>query len=549
MNPRGKAAPKKAAPKTRKKNTKTQPYFDRKAADRVVKFIETFCTHVNGDFQGQPIKVLPYWKQFIHETFGWKKPNGKRKIRESYCEIARKNAKSTIIAGIGLYMLCADGEAGGEVYVAAGDREQARILFDIAKQMIDQSPRLSKVLKCYKNVILHEASNSIFKVLSAESYTKHGFNASCVIMDELHVQPNRKLFDVLATSTGARSQPLVISITTAGIKNTFAEAKHDYAVKHINGTIKDPSFYGKIYAAHPDDDPFAVKTWRKANPGYGITVTREYFEQQATKAKNEPSFFNTFLQLHLGIWVGNFEAWIPEKEYMKCDLGAVSLDDLADRQAYGGLDLASVRDLSSLSLYYPPIREGKKLVQPGVIYKWYWCPEDTIYQRSQKENIHFEEWVKEDYIIATPGNVQDYAYLKSDILHICEQHDVHSIAFDRWNSSQLVIELLEEGVDMEQMGQGFGSMSTPTKTLEKLIMKREVNHQGNPVSRWQYQNVVLEKNPTGDIKPNKKRSKDKIDGVVSDVMAVGRHLTATANDTKTTSRYEDEDSEVISVGT
>ena len=492
-------------------------------ADRVIRFIEKHCTHVKGELGGQPIQLEEWQKNdIIIPTFGTLRADGLRQYRTVYVEIPRKNAKSTLCAAIAIYLLLADGEHGAEIYSAGGDRGQAGIVFDIAKQMILQNKELSSRSKPYRNSIIRKKSNNFYKPISADADTKHGFNAHGIIFDELHTQPDRELWDVLTTSVGSRRQPLIFAITTAGFdKNSICWEIHTYAEKVRDGIIEDKTFLPVIYKADEEDDIFSVDTWKKANPGFGSIVKEDYILAEVNKIKNNPSMENTFRRLHLNQWTSSETRWISDEDWAK---GDGELPDLTGALCYGGLDLASTRDTNALVLYFP---------EHECVKAWFWIPELTAKERTKKDGVNYGQWINEGWINETSGNVVDYAFLERDIYKLCDTYDIHSIAYDRWGATQLILNLRENGVDMQEFGQGFASMSAPTKQLEKMILSGEINHGGNPVLRWMCSNIMIEEDAAGNIKISKKKSTEKVDGMVSMVMALGEKMTNT--DTSNTS--------------
>lgn len=524
------------------KNKNSKYYLDRAAGLRVVKFIETFCRHTKGELAGQPIKLAKWQKeQIIMPAFSYKrKSDDMRQYRTVYVEIPRKNGKSTLAAPIALYLTLADGEGGAEVYTAAGDKEQARIVYGVAKGMIEQDPILSSKVEALRDSILHKKSRSVMKVISAEAYTKHGFNSHGIVIDELHVQPDRELYDTLVTSTGARSQPMTFIITTAGVKDTFAESIHNYALQVKKGLIQDDTFLPVIFAADENDDPFIEATWKKANPGYGTIIKKDYFKMQSDRAKNEPSFTNSFLRLHLNIWTGSTTAFIASHDWEKCNHYPIELKNLKGKTCYGGIDLASRRDITALVFNFPNEETG----MADIFCKFY-IPEETLFQKRQKnENHQYLAWVKQGWLTATPGNAIDYAWIKKDIHDIGGQVVIKSIAYDRWGANQLVQELIMEGLEMSPFGQGFASMSTPTKELERMALEEKINHGGNPVLAWMINNTQTVEDPAGNIKPAKNKSKGKIDGVIALIESIGEQITK-QNDKPKRNKYNDPDSNLL----
>lgn len=497
-------------------------YFDEKEATRAVAFIETMIRHCKGDKAGE-LLILEEWQKddIIRPMFGWKnKETGLRKYRQIYCCIPRKNGKSTLGAAIGLYILFADNEKGAEVFSCAGDRNQASIIFNIAKTMVELSPQLFQRAKLFRNSIVNPAKGNTYKVLSSDAKLQHGHNAHAVLFDELHTQPTRELWDVMTTSTGARSQPIIMAITTAGASKTDGNIcweVHDYAMKVKSGIIDDDSFLPIIYAADEDDDITLESTWKKANPNYEKSIKKDYFEKESKKATEIVSYENTFKRLHLNIWTSSVTKWIGDNMWMQ-NSEPFDLKLLDGKECWGGLDLASTRDLSSFVLIFPI--EDKFIILP-----FFFCPEETIYTRTMKDKVPYTQWQRDGHLITTPGDVQDYDFIRKKINELGGKYNIKSIAFDRWNSSQLVINLADDGATLTPFGQGYASMSAPTKELEKLVLKKHLNHLDNPVLRWQMQNVSLRTDPAENIKVDKAKSSEKVDGVVATIMGLGEFLT------------------------
>ena len=489
-------------------------YFDKQSADRSVSFIEEFITHTKGELAGKPLLLEKWQKDVVLNIFGWKnKKTNLRKYKSVFIEVGRKNGKTTLTAGIALYMLFADEERGSEIYAAAGDRNQAGLVHEIAKGMVLNNKELNHRGKILRNSIVNESKGNYFQAISSESKTKMGFNANCIIFDELHVQPNRDLWDTLLTSTGSRWQPLVIAITTAGFdRQSICYEIYDYSKKVINGSIIDESFLPVIYEADEEDDITLEETWKKANPNYGISLKKEYMERESKKAETLPSYMNTFKRLHLNIWTANETKWMNDKEWMDCQGNLKGLEGL---QCWGGLDLASTRDITAFVLLFRVDNIFK--IKP-----YFFVPRDNAEQK--REGIDYLSWINEDYIIATEGNVTDYSFVRKKINELSKKYKIQSIAYDRWNASQLVIDLIGDGANMSALGQGFASMSAPTKMMEKLIISKEIEHDGNPVLRWMIGNVQLETDAADNHKPSKKKSTQKIDGVVATICALAEYM-------------------------
>lgn len=502
----------------------TSDYFDERAANRAVDFIEKFCSHVKGH---QGPFILDDWQKndIIRPLFGWKRADGKRKYRTCYIEIPRKNGKSNLSAAIALYLLYGSGEKGGEIISAAGDRNQARIVFDIAAQMVRQNKALSARSIVHKSEIHHK--DSFYKSISAEARTKHGFNCSGIIFDELHTQPNRELWDVLTTSVAARSEPLIIALTTAGHDtSSICYEIHDYALKVQDGSIEDPTFLPVIYSADAKDDWTEPTTWAKANPGLGTICRSEYFEQEVRKAKANPSHINTFKRLHLNIWTSAKDAWVSDEEFMR---GSAELPDdsyLATLPCYGGLDLAATRDLTSFALIFQD--EDRYYLKVHSFLN-----EETALSARSTEHVDYLQFAEAGDITITPGNVTDLAFVKAHVLEQCAQFQPLAIAFDRKFSPHIVPELIDEGIEMSPFGQGYYEMSYPTKEMEKAIVSGQLIHGGNRCLRWQMSCVRIDRDPADNIKITKNRNKQgqQVDGVVAAVMAFGEMLKGTATET------------------
>jgi phage terminase large subunit-like protein len=496
-------------------------WFDDYAADTAVEFFTKYLRHSKGEWAGKPLSLEKWQAELIRNIFGWKRPDGTRKYRKVYVEIPRKNGKSTIAAGVALLLLFADKEAGAEVYSAAADRDQARIVFTAAKQMVKASPDLDKRSQVYINSIVVPRTASSYKVLSADAPTKHGLNSHGLVVDEVHAQPNRELIDVLSTSTGSRRQPLEFYITTAGFdRNSICWELRDYAEKVRDGIIEDPSFLPVIYAADEKDDWKDPETWKKANPNLEVSIKLEYLERECKRAQEVPAYENTFKRLHLNIWTQQDVRWMPMDKWKECPSEIVEPEQLAGRVCYGGLDLSTKTDISSLQLVFPPADEE----EPYKVLSYYWVPQDNIELRAKRDRVDYQTWVNQELIRPTEGNVVDYDVIRRDINELGEKFIVKEIAFDPWNATQLATQLMGDGFEMVPFRQGFASMTEPTKNLMALVLAKQINHGNNAVLTWMASNVAVEQDAAGNLKPSKKKSTEKIDGVVALIMAIGRAI-------------------------
>ena len=510
-------------------------HYDEAKADRAVKFIQ-LLTHTKGKWAGKPFILFPWQEKIVRDLFGTIKANGYRQFNTAYIEIPKKNGKSELAAAITLYLLCADGEERAEVYGCAGDRGQASIVFDVAADMVAMCPALAakcKILPAYKR-ITYKPTNSTYQVLSAEAYSKHGFNVHGVIFDELHTQPDRKLFDVMTKGSGdARTQPLFFLITTAGTDiHSVCYEQHQKALDVLSGKKVDPTYYSCVYGIDEEDDWTDEKVWAKANPSLNLTIDIEKVRAACNSAKQNPAEENTFRQLRLNQWVKQSVRWMPMLEYDKNAINFTD-DELAGRVCYGGLDLSSTTDITSFALVFPPRDED----EPYVVKPWFWIPEDTVPVRVARDHVPYEEWVREGLVDTTEGNVIHYGYIEEFICSLGEKYNIREIAFDRWGATQMAQNLENDGFTVIPFGQGFRDMSPPTKELMKLVLERKFAHGGNPVLRWMFDNVYVRTDPAGNIKMDKQKSTEKIDGAIASVMALDRAIRGGNNNSE--SVYEE----------
>lgn len=493
-------------------------WFDARAAGVAVAFFERLLHHVKGEWSGQAFVLQDWQRTMVSELFGWKRPDGTRRYRRAYIEIPRKNGKSTLAAGIGLLLLFADGEPGAEIYSAAADRDQAAIVFDVAKGMVEGSPQLQRLSEVFKRSIVIPSTRSSYRVLSADAYTKHGLNAHGVIFDELHAQPTRELWDVLTTSMGARRQPLLVAITTAGYdRESICWEQHEYARQVAAGIIEDPTFYAFIAAADEEDDWTDEQVWARANPGLGVSVKLDYLREECRRAMNSPAYQNTFRRLHLNQWTQQETRWLDLAAWDRCAM-AVDAEELRGRRCYAGLDLASTTDVAALALVFPPVEEG----EPYQVLPYFWVPAENLVERGLRDRVAYDGWVRQGLLTATEGNVIDYETIRAAIERLGEVYDIGDIAFDRWGAVQMSQQLEGAGFSMVAMGQGFQGMSPPTKELLRLVLDGRLAHGGHPVLRWMADNLVVQQDPAGNVKPNKAKSTARIDGMVALIMGLDR---------------------------
>ncbi len=495
--------------------------FDLKAAERPGKFFKQFLRHSKGEWAGKPFELLEWQqKDLIMPVFGWKKPDGNRRFQKVYCEISKKNGKSTIGAGIGLYMLAGDGEGGAEIYSAATDQAQAGIVHGEAINMVRASSALNSSLeinKSTKNISYHD-TNSFYRALSAESESKEGLNAHCIIIDELHVWKGRKLWDALKYAFAARRHGLLFVITTAGSDMlSVCREQHDYAHAIIDGTIKDDiRTFGYIRAAGPEDDWTARETWYKANPSLGVTIKEDDFAADVKEAQKSLTTQSAFKRYRLNVWATAVNPWLKIESWNACK-ESFTAKDLEGRVCFGGLDLSRSDDLSSLVLVFPD-GEDRFMLLP-----YFWLPESTI-QNQDKPEL-YRVWAREKLIEVTDGNVCDYAFIQSRIEEIGQKFQLKEFAFDPWGPAEPMAQALKTAYNIDgiKFPQTISNFSAPTSELERLILGKKLAHNGHPILTWQAGNVAI-KEFNGNIRPVKPMNGDakKIDGIVAAIMGLAR---------------------------
>lgn len=496
--------------------------YNKEAADFAVSFIECLC-HTKGTWAGKPFELIDWQEQIIRDIFGILKPNGYRQFNTAYVEIPKKQGKSELAAAVALLLCCADGEERAEVYGCAADRQQAAIVFDVAADMVRMNPALKKrckILASQKRLI-YEPTNSFYQVLSADAYSKHGFNVSGVIFDELHTQPNRKLYDVMTKGSGdARTQPLYFLITTAGTDEySICYQVHQKALDIMEGRKHDPRFYPIIYGADREEDWSDPEVWKKANPSLGVTVAMEKVKDAYNSAKENPAEENTFRQLRLNQWVKQDVRWMPMDKWDACAF-PVDPNQLRGRPCYGGLDLSSTTDITAFVLVFPPLDDSEGFT----LLPYFWIPEDNVDLRVRRDHVPYDIWKQQGFLQTTEGNVVHYGFIEHFIEELGKKYNIREIAFDRWGAVEMVQNLEGMGFTVVPFGQGFKDMTPPTKELMRLTLEKKIAHGGQPVLRWMMDNIYIRTDPAGNIKPDKAKSTEKIDGVVATIMGLDRAI-------------------------
>jgi phage terminase large subunit-like protein len=493
--------------------------YDAKAAEKKIKFIEKHCRHVEGDLYGQPL-ILPevYKDEILRPIFGLYKQNGKRLIRTVHLQKPRKNAKSTLGAAIELILQYTDGENSAQIYNCAGNDEQAGLLFDMTRKMVELDPTLSEASEVFRSSITYPKRKSFIKKITSKSGTKHGQNAHGILYDEIHVAPNRDLYDTLKTSQGQRSNPMFISITTPGHdKTSIAYNLYEYSKKILNGIIEDDTFWCVVYESEPEDDIYAEETWRKANPLYDYSENlRDYIKTEANKASNDTSYENTFRRLHLGQWTSSETKWIKSEMWRGLE-GKISSKEFSGDYTWMGLDLSATSDLTSLCrIYY----DGDVIIPFWDL----WIPEAAAIDYERKFNIPYSKWAKEGWISIIEGNTIDFRMVEEQVVKHAEENSIKMIGYDEWNSRDLATRLQEtHGLPLIINHQGY-RLSGALKKIKELILSGKIIHNGNPVVMWAFDNILVKENDELNIKIVKPKGEKKIDPWISFAMAINEWM-------------------------
>lgn len=499
-------------------------HYDKNRADFAVSFINSL-RHVKDPWYGKPFLLLPWQEQIVRDLFGVVKEDGTRQFRTAYVEIGKKNGKSALASAIALYLLFADGERGAEVYSCASDIEQARIVFDTAIAMIKQHDginELANIVPSTKRIIFSH-TNSFYRVLSGELKSKQGFNVSGLIFDELHEQKTSDFFNTMTMYTGdARLQPLYFLITTAGRdKNSLCYEIHSKAIAVLDGNKIDPTFYPAIFGIRDGDDWGSEEVWRRVNPSIGTTISIDDVRAAYLQAKENVREEMHFRQFRLNEWCNADVRWMPMDKW---DNGGCDIDweEFEGLDCYCGLDLSSTNDLTSLVLVFPPYGGDKKYT----VMPFYWLPEEVIEFRTRRDHVPYAVWQKQGVFYTTPGNVVDYEYITEFIRKLTERFSIKEIAYDRWSADRVRRDLEELGDECGfvafPFGQGYGSMSPASKDFYQIVMEGKIRHGKHPVLDWNVGNMIVEENAAGDIKPNKRKSTEKIDGAIAMIMGISR---------------------------
>ena len=492
-------------------------YFDEEAAEKPIKFFEVM-RHYKGEFYGRRFVPEPWQAFILWAFFGWKRLDGRRRYKYMYVEVPRKNGKSTFMAGIALYHILADNENAPEIYFTATKEKQARIVLDEARKIARTTPELAKRLKVLQYTIEYDKKNGKMESLGGDSKKQDGLNVSLGVLDELHEHKTFDMFDVLKTACGMRAQPMICMITTAGFNKEYPCYKYrQKCIEVLRGVQEQNNLFSIIYTLDEEDDWKSEDSWVKANPSWNLLNQAEFYDE-AKEAMTDGSMEVGFLTKRLNVWTNAPDVWVKDEIWKDCNLGAIEYDDFKDVPAYGGLDIASTKDVTAMVLMFKKdgIRHAKS---------WFWIPEEKV--RQKEDIVDYWLWKKEGLVRVTPGNVIDVEELTNDIYSILEKHNIASIAYDRWGSDAVIQGLIKRGfpeAKLDKYKQTTMDMTVPTKELEMDVYSKKLNHEGNPVLRWMASNVVLYIDSAGGQKFDKNKSIDKIDGMVALAMAYGAEL-------------------------
>lgn len=491
--------------------------FVPEAATRIFEFF-SFLRHWKGELAGQQI-TLEGWQAFnLANLFGWLRREGVRRFRVSYNQLGRKQGKTTIAAGVGLFLTASDREPGAECYTAATKRDQARLAHHDAVMMRRKSPELAGRIKELKDILFIPETGARFMPLGRDSQTLDGLNSSGLIIDELHAHKTRELWDVLQTSTGARRQPLTLAITTAGYNlATICGEQRIYAENILRGSVSDDSYHAFITEPDKGADWTDPATWRQGNPNIGVSVKIDQLQEELARAIASPAAQNAFRRFRLNEWTQARDRWIDLEMWNSAPAVKMALEG---RPCWGGLDLSSSIDITAFVLCFAPDNDAG----PFTFLPFFWIPAEGLQEREHRDKCPYSAWVRDGWIKTTPGNVVDYKHVKADIIALLDIYQVHEIAYDRWNSAEVVQTLQDNGATMVPFGQGYASMSSPAKEFLRLVQQKRIAHLDNPVMRWMAGNTTTRADPAGNIKPDKAVSTGRIDGVVAAIMALARAL-------------------------
>lgn len=489
------------------------------AAERAVGFFADVLIHPDDSHftkAGDKFELKRWQADYVATLYGWKRPDGSRRYRESLAGIPRKNGKSTLAAGLVLLELAATGRKGAQIYSAAQSRDQAALIYNMAARMVRGSRYLSPKLDTIDSTkrITYKALGNFYRAIPADAGPVHGTKPAVVIFDELHTQRTRDLYDALKTGQGATPDPLFLSITTAGHdRHSICHDVWNTARQVRDGQLDNPYFLPLLYELGDDEDWQNETIWHRCNPNLGVSIKEEFLREECQRAKDSPGYENTFRNLYLNQWTQQDVRWLSMDKWDAC--GERDVPELDGEDCYLGVDLSTTTDITAVSAVFPA-EDGGVYVLPK-----FWIPEDTMRRKESIDRVPYSQWRSQGHVNTVPGDWIEYTPIREYINELGKKYNIRKIAIDRWNASQFTQDLMNDGFEVEFFGQGFASMSGPAKEFERLILAGQLYHGNNPVMHWMAGNVAKEEDAAGNIKPSKKRSTERIDGIVATVMAIG----------------------------
>jgi phage terminase large subunit-like protein len=498
---------------------------------RVIQFVESFCCHLRGELEGQPIKLEPWQQAMLYILYGWRwADTGFRRFRIAYCECGKGNGKSTWASALALYELIGVGEAGSEVYSVAVDKTQAKVVFDDAVLMVKKSPALAKRIKSHTNNLHVPGTASKFQPLAANYGSLEGKRPQAFVADELHAwgYGAEVMWTGLVNALGKRDSPILIVITTAGSgEESVCKRQHAYSEKVLTGTLQADDWFAWVCCLDEGDSYDDPSMWIKANPNLGVSVRERDLAALINQAMGDPASLNEVLRVRFGIWTQTSVAYFPMDEWAQCN-EPIDLESLKNQPCFGGLDLSTTMDLSAFVLLFPPYGDRSK----WVVLPHFFIPGDNIGKRCQRDRVPYDAWQRVGMLTATPGNVIDYDAVRLKIIELSETYDIREISYDPWNATETATWLQVRGFTVSPLRQGFPSLAGPTKRLLELVLKHDLTHLNNPILRWMASNVVVDTDPTGNVKPNKVKSAERIDGISALICALSRAMVVTISPKK-----------------
>jgi len=503
-------------------------YFSKTAALHALSFFK-FIKHSKGEWAGKEFDLAP-WQQFIlWVLFGWFNKDGSRRYRYAYIEVARKNGKTTLAAGIGNYLFIADGEPGAEVYSSATSRNQAKICFNEARNMVRASPALKSRVTVYQHNMHIIANASKFEPISSDTRKQEGLNPHGAIIDEYHVHKSTEMYDVIKSALGARRSPLILIITTAGFeKESPCYRLRKTCIDILSGIKHQDNMFAAIFTLDEDDDWQNEKLWKKSNPNLGISVGLKYLQEEYQSAMNNRGTEEVnFKTKNLNIWTDAAKVWIPDDIWMK---GALEINEkkLIGRECYMGLDLSEKYDIEALVLLFPPTGDDDKFT----ILPYFWIPAEKV--KNKEEAVDYLLWEQQGFVNIVSGNVVDDDLVKELIIACAEKYDVRMLGYDDWNSKKFITDLGKAGFPIEEksskVSQYMSTLSSPTKELYNMVVDGKLNHGGNPILRWMIGNVVLRYDTNNNYRIDKSKSSERVDGVSATINAICEWMTPPEED-------------------